>query len=194
VSQPDTHDGSRPLKNGKDEAFCRESIALDSIHKGYEAAGFKRARGNADRKARQPNVAKRLEFLGMEAAKLAGVSLARVLIEQARLAYSNMDDFVEISEAGLPVLNLAPLKALPDHERRALLAAVKTVKYTDNGPTFELHDKPGALRDLKKHVGGDAPSKVALTDAEGNPAAVVVNIMRFTDGSTSHPPKQLAPA
>lgn len=173
MSQSEVPAGSRPLKNGKDEAFCRESIALDSIHKGYEAAGFKRARGNADRKARQPNVAVRLEFLRMEAAKLAGVSLGRVLIEQARLAYSNMDDFTRISDGGLPVLDLTPLKAMPDHERRALMAAVKSVKYTEYGPAFELHDKPGVLRDLKKHVGGDAPSKVALTDADGTPVPAV---------------------
>lgn len=185
MSQPETYDGSRPLKNGKDEAFCRESIALDSIHKGYEAAGFKRARGNADRKARQPNVFKRLEFLRMEAAKLAGVSLGRVLLEQARLAYSNMDDFVRISDSGLPVLDLTPLKALTDAERRTLMAAVKTVRYTENGPTFELHDKPAVLRDLKKHVGGDAPSKVAFTDAEGRPVPVpIINI----SGRTQSPP------
>lgn len=178
--QPKDYDGSTPLK-GKDEIFCREAIALDSIHKGYEKAGFRRARGNADRKARQPNVAKRLEFLWMEAARLAGVSLGRILAEEARLAFSNMDDFVRIDAVRhLPILDLSKLEKLPEEKRRELMAAVKTIRYTENGPTFELHDKPGTLRDLKKYLGGDAPSKLAVMNPDGTPitpaAVPVINL------------------
>lgn len=168
-------DGSRPIKNSKDEAFARESVALDSIHRGYEAAGFRRPRGNAERKARQPHVAARIEFLRMEAAKLAGVSLGRVLLEQSRIAYANMIDYLAV-EDGQPRLDLSRL----NREQAAAIAEFTVDTHVEHdGPgdkegivvtrtRFKLHDKVGALRDLKKHLGGDAPTKHAMTDAEGH--------------------------
>jgi len=171
--------GAIPLKKSKEEAFARLSVALDSIHKAYEEAGFKRARGNADRKARQPNIAARIEYLQMEAAKLAGVALGRVLMEMARVAYANMDDFVSIDNSGYPHLDLTGIKSLSEEDRRSRMAAVKSVSYTEHGPKFELHDKCGALRDLKKHLGGDAPTKIAHTTPDGteswNPSSDVAD-------------------
>lgn len=184
-SQKPQYDGAKPLKNGKDEMFCRESVALDSIHKGYEAAGFKRPRGNADRKARQPNVSKRLEFLRMEAAKLAGVSLGRVLIEQARIAYANMLDYVSVDKAGQPYIDLSDMT----REQAAAIAEISVdthveppEKEDDPGlvvtrTRFKLHDKVAVLRDLKKHLGGDAPAKVTFTDQDGRPVPIpIINL------------------
>lgn len=184
--------GSRPLKNSKDEAFAREAVALDSIHRGYEAAGFKRPRGNAERKARQPNVAARIEFLRMEAAKLAGVSLGRVLLEQSRIAYANMIDYMAITN-GQPVVDLAGLT----REQAAAIAEFTVDTHVErDGPDdkegfvvtrtkFKLHDKVGALRDLKKHLGGDAPTKIAPTTPDGEQAwNPLSQLMNEIDGCT----------
>lgn len=98
----------------------------------------------------------------------------RVEDELRLIAHANMADFVVIKGA-LPVLDLARIQAMPEAEQRAALAAVKTIRYTENGPTFELHGKLDALAQLRDMHGFKAVNKTALTDPTGEkPAEIMV--------------------
>lgn len=94
----------------------------------------------------------------------------RALIERELqfVGTSNMDDFIALiespAESGrfMPVLDLSRINAMPLAERRAAMAAVKSVKYTDNGPAFELHGKLEALAQLRDMNGLKAATNVNL--------------------------------
>jgi len=99
----------------------------------------------------------------------------RIESELQAVALSNMDDFVMLVPTGttegaamVPVLDLTRINAMSEMERRATMAAVKTVKYTENGPTFELHGKLDALNQLRDMHGLKAPTKVAPTNPAGD--------------------------
>ena len=84
---------------------------------------------------------------------------------------ANIDDFVKLVPSGavvLPVLDLTSLNAMTELERRGVMAAVKTIRYTENGPTLELHGKNEALAQLRDMHGFKAVTKTALTDPSGN--------------------------
>lgn len=92
----------------------------------------------------------------------------RALIERELqlIGMANMDDFVRLVPTGevmLPVLDLTKINAMPQPERRAAMAAVKTIRYTENGPTFEMHSKDGALAQLRDMHGFKAPAKTELS-------------------------------
>ncbi len=106
----------------------------------------------------------------------------RIEDELQLVAMANMNDFVKLVPASdkpdasyLPVLDLSRINEMTDSERRATMAAVKTVKYTENGPTFELHGKLDALAQLRDMHGFKAVTKTALTDPSGEkPASIFV--------------------
>jgi phage terminase small subunit len=113
-------------------------------------------------------------------AENAGIAAERVIEELARLAFSNMLDYVEIGADGRPRLNLANLSS---DKAAAIQALVVNTGHVENGSAppvlkvrFKLADKRGALVDLGRHLGlfkergpGD-PAKPAnpmeLTDLE----------------------------
>jgi hypothetical protein len=100
----------------------------------------------------------------------------RIERELQIVATANIDDFVTLVPSGaviLPALDLTRLNAMTDLERRLLMAAVKTIRYTENGPTLELHGKNEALAQLRDMYGFKAVNKTALTDPSGNhPASI----------------------
>jgi len=106
----------------------------------------------------------------------------RVEDELRLVAHANMADFVTLAPVGkdpmaptsyMPVLDLSRINAMPEGEQRAAMAAVKTIRYTENGPTFELHGKLEALAQLRDMHGFKAVQKTALTDPTGEKAATV---------------------
>lgn len=103
----------------------------------------------------------------------------RVEDELRLVAHANMADFVTLApvregaEQMMPVLDLSRIHAMPEGEQRAAMAAVKTIRYTENGPTFELHGKLEALAQLRDMHGFKAVQKTALTDPTGEKAATM---------------------
>ena len=99
----------------------------------------------------------------------------RVEDELQRIGIANMDDFVTLVPSGkrvLPVLDLTRINALPEAQRRDAMAAVKTIRYTENGPTFELHGKLEALSQLRDMHGFKSPAKVQHAGEGGGPIEV----------------------
>jgi hypothetical protein len=103
----------------------------------------------------------------------------RIEDELQLVGTANMDDFVTLVPAGdyvMPRLDLTRINALTAQERRAAMAAVKTIRYTENGPTFELHGKLEALAQLRDMHGFKGASKMELTGANGGPLVPVINL------------------
>lgn len=149
--------------NARQRAFARE-LPFATPEEAMRLAGYKPHRGNAARLASDPLIVEEFERISVEAARAAGVHLGRVLIEQAKLAYSDMRNYFERVPDTTRV-RFGDLLAMPS----AITAAIAHVKLREDGTVeeFKLHDKAGPLRDLKKHVASDAPQKIALTDADG---------------------------
>lgn len=64
------------------------------------------------------------------------------------------------------------MKDSPEVERRAR-AAIKSVTMTKMGPKIEMYDSTAAIAQIAKMQGWDAPTKVANTDADGNPIVMM---------------------
>ena len=162
-SQEEPVPGSKALKDPKRERFCQASLELNSLQKAYEDAGFKRARGNCNRLAREPAVATRLAYLWDRAAKMAETMGGRWLAKAEIIADANMFDFWDIDpETGsLKRMNLAKVPY-------ASGAAVQEISYDANGnPKLKLHDVPGMIKFLIERA-IPKPQKVALTNPEGD--------------------------
>lgn len=98
------------------------------------------------------------------------ISVDWVLEKLRRIADGSPIDYFKITEHGR--LQLADLKNLTDEQRDAL----KSIKYTANGPAIETHDKVGAVKAIGQfldmftekveHSGTIKTAKTALTAEE----------------------------
>jgi len=144
------------LRNPKHEIFAQELATGKHVFDAYKHAGFKRPRdSNARRLRNTPEIRERVKEIALVFAEEAGVHSGAVQLELARLGFSNMQDYVEIGEDGLPYVNLKKLT----REQAAAISefSVDTIESKDK-PTvtrvkFKLHDKRGALSDLAKILG-----------------------------------------
>lgn len=138
---------AKPL-NARQRRFAEE-LPFKRAEDAYVQAGFKAHRGNCQRLARDPRVQAIVEQVSLNAAKLAGVHLGRVLIEQSRIAYFNIGDVLkrdgngklELDAKGLPIVDYA----LMTHEHFAAVAKIDLEK-----GRIEFHDKVAVLRDLAR--------------------------------------------
>lgn len=169
------YDGSKPLKDPKDERFCQEAIASNSLHQAYLSIGLKRPRGNAERMARRPHIEKRLSFLWGKAAQAAELLGARHLVTLDRIADANIFNFWDIDpESGsLSKLNLAKVP-------HVMGSVIQEISYDSKGrPKLKLHDAVLAAKFLVERSapkpqrlehsgpnGGPIQSNVWVTDAD----------------------------
>jgi hypothetical protein len=134
------------LRNRRKELFAVEWASGKTPIQAMEAAGYKPAPANARKLANSPEIKARRSELFRQHADFLSVDMARVLMEQARIAYSNMADFWERGPDGKG-WQLKDLTTLP----REVMAAVREVKIGKDGePTIKLHDKVAALAMLQR--------------------------------------------
>lgn len=141
---------TKPL-NSRQRQFALELATGEKPLEAQAKAGFKPHRGNAARLAADPRVQAIVEVAGMEAARLAGVHLGRVLIEQARIAYFNIGELlfrdaqgqIVLDKSGMPIIDYSAMTN--DH-----FAAVAKIDFEKG--KIEFHDKVGVLRDLMKYL------------------------------------------
>lgn len=96
--------------------------------------------------------------------------------EYARFAFANIRDFVSFGPDGVAIRDMDDLT--PD-QVAAVGEVTETVTQTGKTVKFKLHDKLRALDALSRHLGMDAPQKVALTDADGEgPALSSIEVAR----------------
>jgi len=150
MSQAAPLTAAKPL-NYRQRRFAEELAVCSNAIEAQAKAGFKPHRGNAARLAADPRVQAVVETAAMQAAKLAGVHLGRVLVEQARIAYFNIADVlmydalgqVVLDKQGMPIVDYSAMT-------REHFAAVAKIDFEKG--KIEFHDKVGVLRDLVKFL------------------------------------------
>jgi phage terminase small subunit len=143
------------LENAKHEAFARAIVEGSSGRDAYRGAGYKPksaavADAAASRLLRDVKVAARVSELKQLAAARSEVKAADVLAELAKIAFSNMGDYVALGVAD-PKVCLAKLSP-------AQAAAISSLTFEQTVvgsriKRFALHDKRAALVDLGNHLG-----------------------------------------
>lgn len=145
----------RPL-NPRQIAFCQAYAQHGNATKAYLEAGYKVtekvAQVQASKMLLNPMVQAEIKKLAAPAQKKAEVTIERITEELARIAFSGMDELVEISEGG-------KIKVKPEADLK-LLDSVNFSESFDakggysSGFSFKKSDKLKALDMLLKISGG----------------------------------------
>lgn len=165
------------LKNPRHEKFALLLAEGKSQLEAYTLAGFKPHRGNASKLAseniiveRVAELQQRVAAIHQEATEIAirtvvdryAITKEKVLDELARIAFSNMMDYVRVAPDGLPYCDFSAVdrdKGVAIQEVHVEVGAVSEVG-ADGERTivqvrkarFKLADKRAALVDLGKHL------------------------------------------
>lgn len=190
------------LENAKHEAFARAIVEGKNQRDAYRAAGYSgkdaAVDASASRLLSDAKVAARIAELKEQAADRTILTARQVLQGLSVLASSNMQDFVEVDDAGEPRLDFSELTREQWAAVGELTIEERTTAGTKTRPPetvrktkFKLADKRGPLTDLGKHH-GVLSDKVELTGKDGGP--VIVRLpTQSTDAaewSRDHAPKR----
>lgn len=111
---------------------------------------------------RKPQVAAAIETERAAHGKKADIKIQDVLREYARLAFSNVSDFLTFGAEGVVLRDSASIP-------REILAAVSEVSDTKEGVKFKLHSKTSALDSLCKVLGFNFSDR---SDNAANPGEI----------------------
>lgn len=175
--------GSLRLSDPDREKFCQELVATGDLYASFEAANFKRPRGNAQRLLRELDVAERVGYLYRKIAPLEEALLLhrrhehrralehiatadRLSLWEEKLRYvTSTDKNGKKRRRRVRSIELKPLGKLTDDER----ALIDGFKITDKGAVEVLIPKRlDARAMLAKLDGLDAPTKIAPTNPAGD--------------------------
>jgi len=138
------------LINPKYEAFCQEYMkdlngSQAAIRAGYSE---KTANVTASKMLIIPNIQERIKELQQERQQRTQITADMVIAELAKVAFHNVQDFVN---GGNSILELKHLES----EKVASVSAVKTTIKADGDIVSEIkfHDKIAALEKLGRHLG-----------------------------------------
>ncbi len=154
------------LANAKHEAFARAIVEGRSGRDAYKGAGYRPSNDNtadacASRLLSTDKVAERVAELKDLAAEKVVMTRAQVLAELSHLGRANMADFVHVAASDNIVADAGAL----EREQAAAIAEVTVESYEQHDPEsgekgatrtvkkvkFKLHDKRGALSELRRH-------------------------------------------
>ena len=165
------------LANAKHEAFARAIVEGRSATLAYRDAGYKPksddvASAAASRLLGDVRVAARVAELKEAAAEKAVMTRAEVLRELSLLGRSNLKRILVRGEDTREVVE--SLQDLPDEDAAAIKSIVVDTYVTGSGDTarevkrlrLELHDKRGALSELRRHY---EPDRHEHTGKDGGP-------------------------
>lgn len=97
---------------------------------------------------KKPHIQQAIKDIQEEYSKQSAVTRERVMLELARMAFSDMANYIEVSRNG--VIHILPLREIPVAAR----AAIHKVKRGVNGSVhYELYDKKAALELIIKMQG-----------------------------------------
>lgn len=122
--------------------------AYRAAYKGCKSDGV--ASVNGSRLLTNPKIAEYLAKRRKDMQKRTEVTQDRVIQELAAIAFSDILDYVSISDDGpYSEVVLTPTKSIPTHKR----AAIAGIKQGANGIEVKLYDKLVALDKLGQHLG-----------------------------------------
>lgn len=137
---------------GSRERFVEEFIVDDNATQAAIRAGYapRSARSQASRLLTKPDIQAELQAARARRSKRTEIDQDAVLIELAKLTFSNITDFVDISPAGIVIKDITTLS-------KELTACIESVKSTPNqfGQTvmIKLHSKTKAIELAMRHLG-----------------------------------------
>lgn len=122
--------------------FLESNKATDAARR----AGYKQPHNAANRLLRHPEVAAYLASKQKKLSDKLEISAERVLREVARIAFSDVTDYIELKHNQVTIKDF---KKLSEDQSRAIASVKKTL----DGTEFKLHDKVAALDKLCRHLG-----------------------------------------
>lgn len=167
------------LASAKHERFAQLIAKGKTADDAYAEAGYKPDRAHASRLAANGNIQARVTELLEKGAEKAAITIADVLSELGKIAFSNMLDYVRVGADGDAYVDLSAVS----RDQAAAIGEITVEDFKDGRGEgardvrrvkFKLNDKKGALVDIGRHL-GMFPNKVELTGADGGPLQHVVD-------------------
>lgn len=176
----------KPL-NRKQRLFVQEYLVDKNGSQAAIRAGYspKAARHHASRLLTRANIAsqieagiKRQEDEARKRAAKKGITKERWAKELARIAFADMDDFIQVDDDGTTRMVPSSQRKL---KRSRIIKKITQSRSKSSGPngesvniseTLELHDKIKALNLLGNHFGWVKPDSVELN--AGKPVRLVI--------------------
>ena len=121
----------------REARMVAEYVKGDGLAAAQKRANIKNGRQVLDR----PHVKAELERRAKQVIDKSVVSVERVIEELARIAFANVDDFVDRDYK------------LGERPNRKVMAAVRQVVVKDGEVRLQMHDKIAALDKLGRHLG-----------------------------------------
>lgn len=139
----------------KQRIFCQKITAGFKVADAYVAAGYsvttkQSAQANGSRLLAKPNVQTYIQFLQKKAEVEAGVNNVRVLRQYSAIAFSNITDYIEISNESVRLKDIEKLS--PDKQSAIAEISVNPGQF-GNSYKVKLHPKMPALAFLTEHLG-----------------------------------------
>lgn len=167
----------------KQQRFCEEYIVDLNATQAALRAGYSEnnARFQGCENLTKPNIQTEIQKLKSKRSERVQIEADSVIKELVKLAFSNIEDFLEVLEGGE-----VTLKAFEVIEREKLAAIesikINTTKNKDESreyttTQFKLHSKLNALEQLGKHL-GIYKNRVEVTGDDGGP--VQIQVVHFT--------------
>lgn len=159
----------------KQQAFCEEYLIDLNATQAAKRASY--SDPNIGRQLiTNPNVSRRIKDLKAKRSEKTGITAERVLKEYARLAFSDMRDFVSWDQGGC---QLVDSKKLTEDQARCVSEVSEVISQSGITIKFKLHDKKGSLDSVAKHLG--------MFEGKGeNPATFnIYNIVGGNNGDKS---------
>lgn len=103
-----------------------------------------------------------------------------ILSNNARVSMTDVATYafkkVGEDEEGQPIMQTVwTMKDSADIDPK-VIACIKSVTMTKQGPKIELHDQQGAIKQLSAMQGWDSPKKTELSGKDGAPLAINTNV------------------
>jgi phage terminase small subunit len=158
----------------KQKKFCDEYLIDFNATRAYKAAGYKVKNDNTagvqgHKLLRKAKISDYLERRMKDREKRTEITQDKVLKEYAKLAFSEITDYLEVvtervvvdwdidPETGEkePIWEIKQFLLLKDTKDipKEKLAAIQSMKHGRYGLEFTLHDKKGSLDSIGKHLG-----------------------------------------
>lgn len=138
-----------------DEYLVDRNATQAAIRAGYSA---KTAYSIGEENLRKPEVKKAIEIGEAEIAERTKITQDKVMKELEKIGFSNMLDYITITEGGDPVTDFSALT----RDQAAAISEIVVEEYTEGRgedarnvkrTKFKLSDKRSALVDMGKHLG-----------------------------------------
>ncbi|MCE6007464.1 terminase small subunit [Acinetobacter soli] len=145
---------------GKQQRFVNEYLVDRNATQAAIRAGYsaKTAYSIGDENLRKPEIQKAIEIGEAEIAERTKITQDKVMKELEKIGFSNMLDYITITNSGDPVTDFSMLT----RDQAAAISEIVVEEYTEGRgedarnvkrTKFKLSDKRAALVDMGKHLG-----------------------------------------